>query len=232
MNRIDRGFWPTLVLLAAVLALFEFTALDLAVQDRLYDFSTRQWRVDGKAPGPRFWFYDAPKVAIIALGVAVLGLAGGPARWRRGLERRALFVAFLTLGTVPALTGWGKSISNTFCPSEIRRYGGDAPYVKVCSPYPEDDRPARRGRCFPAGHASGGFALVGLIGLARTTRGRWIALALALGVGGAMGGYQMAKGAHYLSHTVVTMLLAWWMFLLWRRALGTTAPEGVRSPGR
>jgi membrane-associated PAP2 superfamily phosphatase len=29
----------------------------------------------------------------------------------------------------------------------------------------------------------------------------------------------MAKGAHYLSHTVVTMLLAWWVFLLWRRLL-------------
>jgi membrane-associated PAP2 superfamily phosphatase len=32
-----------------------------------------------------------------------------------------------------------------------------------------------------------------------------------------MGLYQMLKGSHYLSHTVITMLLAWIGFLLWRR---------------
>ena len=94
------------------------------------------------------------------------------------------------------------------------------PYVKVCSPYPENDRPARRGRCFPAGHASGGFALLGLIGLARTTRGRWAAFAVAMAAGWAMGVYQMAKGAHYLSHTLVTLLVAWGVFVAWRRIFG------------
>jgi membrane-associated PAP2 superfamily phosphatase len=34
-----------------------------------------------------------------------------------------------------------------------------------------------------------------------------------------MGLYQMLKGAHYLSHTTTTMLLAWIVVLLWRRAL-------------
>ncbi len=220
MSRIDRGWWLAPALLVAVMALAEFTSLDLAVQDRFYDFAAQRWAVDRDAPGPRFWFYDAPKVAIIALGVGVLVLAAGPARWRRGIDRRAWWVALATLATVPALIGAGKSLTNTFCPSEIRRYGGDVPYVKVCSPYPEDDRPARRGRCFPAGHASGGFALLGLIGLARTRRGRWTALAVAMGVGGAMGIYQMAKGAHYLSHTLVTMLVAWGVFIGWRRIFG------------
>jgi len=34
-----------------------------------------------------------------------------------------------------------------------------------------------------------------------------------------MGGYQMLKGAHYLSHTVTTMLAAWIIVLLWHRIL-------------
>jgi membrane-associated PAP2 superfamily phosphatase len=40
-----------------------------------------------------------------------------------------------------------------------------------------------------------------------------------------MGGYQMLKGAHYLSHTVVTMLLAWIVLLVWRRVV-RPAPDG------
>ena len=58
---------------------------------------------------------------------------------------------------------------------------------------------------------------VGLVGLARTSRQQKLGVALALAIGGAMGLYQMAKGAHYLSHTLVTMLVAWWVFLFWRR---------------
>ncbi len=34
-----------------------------------------------------------------------------------------------------------------------------------------------------------------------------------------MGLYQMLKGAHYLSHTVVTMILLWIIFLLWHHLL-------------
>ena len=56
-----------------------------------------------------------------------------------------------------------KKYTNVFCPSEIRRYRGDTAYAKLCAPFPADDRPARRSGCFPAGHASGGFALLGLL---------------------------------------------------------------------
>ena len=55
------------------------------------------------------------------------------------------------------------------------------------------------------------------MGLALSRRGQRIGLALALSFGWSMGLYQMLKGSHYLSHTVITMLLAWIGFLLWRR---------------
>jgi membrane-associated PAP2 superfamily phosphatase len=38
-------------------------------------------------------------------------------------------------------------------------------------------------------------------------------------VGWIMGGYQMLKGAHYISDTLVTMLLAWIIHLVLRCAL-------------
>lgn len=125
-----------------------------------------------------------------------------------------------SLALIPALAGLGKATTNVHCPSEIRRYGGDVPYVKTFSPYPEDECPGRRGRCFPAGHASGGFALLSLAGLARSRGGRRIGILVGLAAGWIMGGYQMVKGAHYLSHTWITMVGAWIVFLLLRRVTG------------
>lgn len=216
-----RSPWVTLGLLAGVLALFEFTPLDLALQDNFYDFAQRRWAVDAAAPLGRLVFYHGPKALVGVIALTALALAAGPARWReRGqLDRRGLWLAVLVIATVPALAGLGKTHTNVFCPSEIRRYGGDVAYVKLCAPFPADDRPSRRGGCFPAGHASGGFALLGLLAV-RASRGwRRGVIALGLGLGWWMGGYQMLKGAHYLSHTVTTMLVAWLVVLLWRRAL-------------
>lgn len=224
---LDRTLGPAALVLAGVLALFESTGLDLWVQDRFYDFAAQHWIVDAQDAAGRLLFYTGPKALIILVAVAGLALAAGPARWRERwrFARRDLWVAVLTLVSVPVLAGLGKDATNTFCPSEIRRYGGDVPYVKVFEGYPENDRPARRGRGFPAGHASGGFALLGLMWLRRSRAWRRGGLALGLGAGWAMGGYQMLKGAHYLSHTVVTMLLAWIVMLAWRRVV-RPAPDG------
>lgn len=223
---LDRTLWPALLVFAGAIALFELTDLDLALQDRLYDFENKRWLVDATDSLGRLVFYNGPKAGIILLAVAVLTLALGPEKWWARLQfaRRDVWVALLTLVTVPVLAGLGKNTTNTFCPSEIRRYGGDVPYVKLCSPYPEDDRPERRGHCFPGGHASGGFALLGLMWLRRTPGWKTGGLALGLGLGWWMGGYQMLKGAHYLSHTVTTMLLAWIVLFTWRRVL-RAAPD-------
>lgn len=213
--------WSGPAVLAGLFVLLEFTALDLWVQDWFYDFERQRWLVDAREPVGRLFFYDGPKAAIILLALGLLALMFGSARWRErwGFARRNLGVAILTLITVPVLAGLGKDATNIFTPAQTRRYGGDVPYVKLFESYPVDDRPVERGRGFPAGHASGGFALLGLYGLWRTRAWRRGVIVLALGAGWVMGGYQMLKGAHYLSHTVATMLLAWVVVLVWSRVL-------------
>lgn len=232
LSLIDRSLWPAIAALAAIFLLFEFTSIDLRVQDWFYDFSAKAWLVSDKAPLPRLFFYTGPKVLIISLAVAVIVLAAGPARWRArwsppGARRVDLWILIATLAAAPGLIALGKATTNVFGPREIRRYGGAAPYVRVLESYSPDDRPQRRGRCFPAGHASGGFSLLALVGLARTRRGRLVGAGIGLAVGGLMGGYQMVKGAHYLSHTVVTVFVCWIIFLLWRRVLRATEPAGT-----
>ncbi|HEY0947168.1 MAG TPA: phosphatase PAP2 family protein [Opitutaceae bacterium] len=234
---LERSFWPVVALLAAVMVLFEWSDVDLALQDRFFDFATQRWLVDGRAPVPRWWFYTAPKIVLAVSGAGLLVIALGAASWRRwcrgssGSGRRELLVVVATLASGPALIGIGKAVTNVFCPSEIRRYGGDVAYVPLCGTFPEGDRPARRGRCFPAGHASGGFALLSLAGLARTRRGQAWGVAAGLAAGWTMGLYQMFKGAHYLSHTLVTMLVVWLVFLAWRRIFGLAGPRVRRERG-
>lgn len=218
----DRTLWPAFVLFAIAFVLLEYTGIDLWLQDRFFDFESGRWLVDGLAPVPRALFYTGPKVLIVLFGLYVFAAAALPEKVRARMPlgrvgRRHLFVTFFTIGLVPYFIGEVKQRSNIFCPSEIRRYGGDVPYIKVVECYPPDDRPARKGDCFPAGHASGGFALLAVAGLARTRRGFWLGVALGLGAGWTMGLYQMFKGSHYLSHTVVTMFVAWIGFLLLRR---------------
>ncbi|MFT5110556.1 MAG: membrane-associated PAP2 superfamily phosphatase, partial [Pseudoalteromonas tetraodonis] len=75
--------------------------------------------------------------------------------------------------------------------------------------------PRKPGHGFPAGHASGGFALMGLCVFGRTRRGITLGVAAGLSLGWILGSYQMLNGNHYLSHTVVTNLLAGILVLFW-----------------
>ncbi len=230
--RADRQFWLTLLLLVGAGLILENTAIDLWVQDFFYNSTSKTWLVDQRAPLGRAFFYNGPKALVWVIGLSVLTLALGPARWREKwqLNRRGLWLAVLVLVTVPLLAGLGKKYTNTFCPSEIRRYGGDVAYVKLCEPFPAADRPVRRGGCFPAGHASGGFALMGLLLVRPTRRWRLTAITSGLILGWWMGGYQMLKGAHYLSHTVTTMLVTWLVIILWRHRLGLTPAQAAEPP--
>ena len=53
LSLIDRSLWPAIAALAGFFLLFEFTSIDLWVQDWFYDFSAKAWLVDDKAPLPR-----------------------------------------------------------------------------------------------------------------------------------------------------------------------------------
>jgi len=219
---MDRTFWPSVILLGVIFAFFEITDADLWVQDQIYHFASHSWFVNARAEVPRMIFYNGPKFIIWGFGIYMLILSFVPARWRNQLrlshlQRWDLWILVGTLAIAPLSVASLKATSNVHTPSEIRRYSGYAPYVKVCEAYPVGDCPAKRGRGFPAGHASGGFGLLALAGLARTNRGRWIGISIGLGMGSWMGSYQMLKGAHYLSHTIITAMICWIVFLLLRR---------------
>lgn len=222
--RTNRKLAISIALLAAIFVFFEISDADLRIQDLFYDFSTHSWAVDAKDPLPRALFYTWPKVLIWTAGVALLGLALIPQDYRirrmfPAWKRNEILVVIGTLALAPTSVATLKATTNVFTPSEIRRYGGPAPYVKVCEAYPANDHPARRGRGFPAGHASGGFALMALAALASTRGSRIFCIAGGIAIGSVLGAYQILKGAHYLSHTIITALICWIIFLTLQKFL-------------
>jgi len=216
----NRAILMTGLLLVLTLAVFETTSLDLRLQDRLYD-PVRGWCINRDAPVPKMIFYDGPKVIIGVIGAFLFVCLAVPASRaaRLPFSRREAAFLLVCIGLIPLTAGVLKKTTGVFGPWKIARYGGEQPYRTLFEAIPHV--PGReRGRGFPAAHCSGAFALMGLYFVAQGPTARKAGLACGLAAGWTVGIYQMLKGAHYLSHTVVTMIVAWLMVQLLARAFG------------
>jgi membrane-associated PAP2 superfamily phosphatase len=199
-------------LLLGIICLFEFTDLDLIFQDHFYIWEKHRWLVDRHALIPRLIFYTGVKVVIIAFwSLCFMG-------WVFSFRIKKLFgyryfcmLMSLSLGVVPLTVSVLKDVSNVYTPSQIRRYGGNKPYIKLFEKNNQDNSTSKKskGKGWPAGHASGGFSLMALYYASSKRRYRTLGLFTGMAVGWTMGLYQMLKGAHFLSHTLVTMSIAW-----------------------
>lgn len=223
------------LLLGLVAAMETFTDWDMALQRLWFDSAAHEWAVSSDMHRRLTWlFYKGPKSVLIALGVACLGVAFAGRRFglSPALRRGGLLLA-CSLALVPLLLGGGKRFTDVYCPQQLEAFGGSYVYQGVL----ECRNPANAGRspgkCFPAGHASGGFALMALF-FVLPGRRRWAGLAGGLAAGWSMGLYQMLRGQHFLSHTLFTMIGAWLIILLLAAALERMrkcgeAPEGGRG---
>lgn len=199
-----------IVLLIATIVLFELSQFDVWIEDFFYNFNTHQWAVNRNEPIEEFIFYSGIKKLLILFAVSILVvLVFFPKiQWVQSY-RIGLIIVLLSAIFVPAVAGGLKEISNTPCPKNIRHYCGDYPDIKVFDTYPENFRQKCKIRCWPAGHASGGFALMSLFFLFKSPKNKRRSIIFALIIGFSMGIYKMLIGDHFLSHTIITMLLAW-----------------------
>lgn len=189
----------------------ERLTIDLIVQDFFYQGGS--WFIDENQNRVlHFIFYDGIKILLVIIGIISLFSSLYWFYKKKNVQaRRALYIT-LSLAVIPASISVLKVTTNVYIPAKITRYGGRIPYVKTFEAYPDDfvpPKPGALGRGFPAGHASGGFALIALVFLTRTKRETAIAWALVLCVGWSMGLYQVGRGEHYLSHNFFTFFIAW-----------------------
>lgn len=125
----------------------------------------------------------------------------------RAFRRPAAFFA------IAVLLSWGivgllKTVTNVDCPWDLVPFGGRFPYVELFADRPDALRAAH---CFPAAHASSGYALLALYFVFRERHARCAKLGLALGIltGLTFGLAQQARGAHFVSHDVWSAFLVW-----------------------
>jgi membrane-associated PAP2 superfamily phosphatase len=221
---MQRSLIPSVILLVAIFFLFEYTSIDMLIQEHFYDFKSAFWMIDKHQAIPRLIFYSGIKNLIFLFGIIVMLTCLLPLKrfTKLGMltnRRRELMVVFATLITAPSLVALSKATTNVHCPYQLTHFGGRYPYRRVLEAPPSILLRKDRGRGFPAGHASGGFALMSLAGIARTRRGMALGIGVGLVTGSAMGIYQTLNGSHFLSHTLITAVFCWIVFLLWKKLL-------------
>jgi len=200
--------WLPLLAFVVMICLCKGMGGDLWLADRIYAMEGHRWALRDAfftRDLVHLWGRDLSILASFAVFVAWL-VARKRASWT-SLRRPLAYLAVTTLVSI-ALVAWIKSWSNMDCPWDLMRYGGDRPYVGLFALRPIG---LERGACFPAGHASGGYAWLSLyfFFLVVRPRWRWFGLAIGGGLGLLFGISQQLRGAHFLSHDVWTAGLCW-----------------------
>ena len=233
------GAWPwwqlLLPLVAFVAANFVLLQLggDRWIAGHLYLWEGGRWALrDAVATSTVIHQAGKQLSALAWLGVVACALVAWrrPAwrAWRRPLLYLALAVLLST-----SLVAWMKSWTHVDCPWDLIGFGGTRDYHALLAALPAH---APRGHCFPAGHASAGYAWLALFFFFGQTRPRLrrVGLGVGLGMGLVFGIGQQLRGAHFASHDAWTLMICWVVALLLHRAmfarrLHPRAPGGVTA---
>ena len=191
----------------ALLLLFAVWVMDAngwdLLLERAFYVSDGHWFIEKENAPLRWLMYYGPKYAIAAFGVGLLAILAGSVFSVMACDRRALLFVVVCLALVPALAAFLKYLTGIHCPYSLGLFGGQHDFKGIWGFVLPDG--IKRGACFPAGHPSGGFALIALAYVMKRKR---IALTVALATGSVMSFYQMARGAHFISHCLATLLLS------------------------
>lgn len=201
-------------LLIFTVLFFEFSNLDMIIQDQLYNFETGKWLLDSAEPISRLLLYDGIRVIYIlgGLGLTITLVFFGKAPSIK-VVKQGLIIVCISMYLIPLMINILKEASDIPCPRDLVHYGGDYPHVTILSGYPADFQGEPNVECYPAGHASGGFALLSLFFVFKNPQRRRVAITAVLILSWTVGNYKMIIGDHFISHTFVTMLLSWLLVL-------------------
>jgi membrane-associated PAP2 superfamily phosphatase len=193
---------------ALIIVLARHTPLDHALTGLFYDPVTRRFPLRDQA----FWavfMHTGLKYLSVFVWFALLlwwiGFRRRPSR--QPLCRATGFTLIVTLLATLAVSSL-RALSAHSCPWELGLYGGTADYFRFFDAVPLNPG---SGRCAPSGHAASGFVwFAGYIALRSVDRkAARYALAFCLVLGILTGLTQLARGAHFLSHVLLT---AWVCF--------------------
>ncbi len=125
------------------------------------------------------------------------------------LRSHRYLLAYLACAPLVAagVVSLGKQFSGVACPWSLQQLGGELPYI----PLVQQLFAPSEGACFPAGHASAGYAWFALYFAAAEfwPQLRHRILVTVLFIGALFGFAQQLRGAHFLSHDLWSLVVCW-----------------------
>lgn len=213
--------YPTvwLLLFAVLLSIIcaaQWSNLDLRIEDYYYDAAhqTFYWK--------NAWFakvlmheYVKTFLSLIGGGVVLIVVIDGlrPLPVIDTARRLRLRFVASSVMLIPSTISLLKQSSPLHCPWDIVRYGGENPYVRLMDMASIHQSP---GHCFPAGHASSGLWLAAfcVFWLPHAPQKALFVFMSGLSVGVVLGWVQQMRGAHFLTHTLVSAWIATFIILI------------------
>jgi len=210
---LPRSWLLAPLVLLAVLLMLENTDIDRTVSRWFFDVATQSF------PLRNDFFFDMVlhhwvKYAVIlttCIAAAMLLFTWIVPELRP--RRTLLLFIVLAMTLAPLTVTTLKQVTDRPCPWDLADFGGDEPYTHLTEGRVQ---PHPRGMCFPAGHASTGYALMAFyfaalrerrFDLARAALITGVLAGLLLGLG------RIAQGAHFVSHVLWAGLVCWLVML-------------------
>lgn len=200
-------WWPLLAFALANLVLI-VDGGDQWLAGHVYAWEGGRWALRESFVTAQLIHVGGKRLSTLAwLAVAAAAIVAGRRpqwrAWRGPLLQLALSVLAATM-----LVSLLKAATHMDCPWDLQAYGGPRPFFGLFTARPSG---LRASGCFPAGHASAGYAWVALyfLFLRAAPRWRWHGLGIGIGLGLLFGISQQVRGAHFLSHDLCTLMLCW-----------------------
>ncbi|MFG6429240.1 phosphatase PAP2 family protein [Roseateles sp. LYH14W] len=198
----DNALWSTAIAFALLL-LWDATTLDLRLARLFGDTGGFGWREHWLTSGA---LHQGGRALAWMVAALLLVNVFKPLFTSQSRRERIWWLA-VTLACV-ALISTLKRASATSCPWDLAEFGGAAHYVSHWRLGVAD---GGGGHCFPSGHAGAAFAFVsGFFALRRAyprAARAWLAGVVIVGTLFGLG--QLARGAHYASHTLWAAWVCW-----------------------
>lgn len=196
------------IFLVIILLLEKYDDFDIHLQNLFFNHDTNEWMINSTLHKKlNIFFYNGLKTFTISIGaLCVLGLCVSVKIKSLQPYHKPMLILLLSIIFVPAIVAGAKYITNVYCPYQLDIYNGFNPFVRIIDSYPQGFIQLKPGRCFPAGHATAGFAFMALFFCFQDKKKKIAGLLFGIALGLIAGAYQMLRGQHFLSHTLFSLI--------------------------
>lgn len=209
-------------MLALTAMTMHLSGLDDAITESVYERGLSRFPVRDWAAIELIGHRVAKSAVFVVWFLLLAAAVAAQSVQRLARYRTLLWATALAMAVGPTVVALLKDVNAIHCPWDLKRFGGSADVASAWFVTPAD-----AGRCFPAGHAAGGFSLAALYfagvasGCARLRRA---GLLLAIGTGLTFSAVRVIQGAHFASHNLWSAAIDWsgaaLVFALFAAAIG------------